>query len=438
MTNIALVVLDTLRKDAFDRYFDWLPGRRFEHAFSTANWTVPAHASLFTGQYASEAGVHATNMNLDYSDPVLGEQLSDNGYTTRAFSANANITYHFDFDRGFTDFRTPEKFPRLDDDDQFNWRIFNRSTDATGVGKYVQALQEVITSDVKTVSSLVTGAKMKLSDHHSDVEYGGTLEAIEELRDMDFGEQEFLFLNVMEAHEPYRAPPEYMTGEEPDLTDSVGDFSVGVVDGEQTQQAYDDCARYLSEIYKDLFDMLTESFDYIITLSDHGEMLGEYDAWGHEHGVYGDLTHVPLCIYGDGLDGTCSETVNLCDVYETILDIADIEHSGRGTTLLGDVAGRECITEYLGLTTWSERKFNEYGHEDKIEQYDEPLRGYAVGGEYYGHETMGGFEETGGEQVESPQERLAAMVSELDVRDVTQDDGVPDEIKDRLEDLGYA
>lgn len=56
MGNIALVVLDTLRKDLFDAHFGWMPGERFEHAWSTTHWTAAAHASLFTGLYPSEAG----------------------------------------------------------------------------------------------------------------------------------------------------------------------------------------------------------------------------------------------------------------------------------------------------------------------------------------------------------------------------------------------
>jgi arylsulfatase A-like enzyme len=63
--NVAIVVLDTLRKDAFDREFDWLPGRRFSAAYSTGSWTVPAHASLFAGKYPSELGVHSKNRFLD-------------------------------------------------------------------------------------------------------------------------------------------------------------------------------------------------------------------------------------------------------------------------------------------------------------------------------------------------------------------------------------
>lgn len=439
MTNIALVVLDTLRKDAFDRHFDWLPGRRFEHAFSTANWTVPAHASLFTGRYASEAGVHAKNMYFDCNGSVLAEQLTENGYTTRAFSANTNITGHFDFDRGFTDFKTPEGFEHLVDGDLFDWREFSRGTTSTGVRKYLEGIHNCITSDAKTIASLVTGLKIALNTQ-SEVEYGGTLEAIDELRDTTFSDKEFLFINVMEAHEPYRVPSEYMTVEEPGMTDAIGDVVVGSTNGEQTKQAYSDCANYLSDIYQELFEMLDEEFEYIITLSDHGEMLGEHDAWGHEHGVHEELTHVPLCISGDGLNGRCNETVNLCDVYETILDIAGIERTEgeKRETLLGDIEGRECITEYLGLTSWSEGRLEKHRDSDEVKEYDRELRGYAAVDEYYGYETMDGFEETGSTRVDSPQDRLVSIVNELDTREVEPNNEVPEEIKGRLEDLGYA
>jgi hypothetical protein len=35
MNSVTLIVLDTVQKDAFDQYFGWLPGRRFEHGWST-------------------------------------------------------------------------------------------------------------------------------------------------------------------------------------------------------------------------------------------------------------------------------------------------------------------------------------------------------------------------------------------------------------------
>ncbi|WP_262180173.1 hypothetical protein [Haloarcula laminariae] len=67
MPNIAVVVLDTLRKDAFDGHFDWPPSVSFENAWSTSHWTVPAHRSLFTGQYPSETGVRARAERFDIS-----------------------------------------------------------------------------------------------------------------------------------------------------------------------------------------------------------------------------------------------------------------------------------------------------------------------------------------------------------------------------------
>ncbi|WP_101296763.1 sulfatase-like hydrolase/transferase [Halegenticoccus soli] len=437
MTNIALIVLDTLRKDAFDRHFDWLPGRRFEHAYATANWTVPSHASLFTGRYASEVGVHAKNMYFDYDGPVLAERLRDAGYTTRAFSANTNITAHFDFDRGFTDFRTPERFDHMADDSLFDWREFSRTTPATGPTKYLRAVYECIASDAATVPSLITGLKLLLS-HGDGVEYGGTIEAMAEFGDEEFGDREFLFLNLMEAHEPYRAPPEYMSVAEPPLSESVGDVTIGDVNAERTRRAYDDCARYLSDVYRDLFERLAEDFDYVITLSDHGEMLGEFGAWGHEHGVYPELTHVPLSVYGEGLDGVTTDTVGLIDVHRTVLDLAGIEGGGgRGRNLIDDAEPRERLTEYLGLTAWSERKLETNGYEREAERYDGELRGYAADDGYYAFETVDGFERTD-ETVDDGRERLARLVDELRIRRVERNNDVPDEIKDRLEDLGYA
>lgn len=54
--SVALVVLDTLRKDTFDRHFKWLPGVNFEDAYAPADFTTPVDGSMFTGLYPSEHG----------------------------------------------------------------------------------------------------------------------------------------------------------------------------------------------------------------------------------------------------------------------------------------------------------------------------------------------------------------------------------------------
>lgn len=437
MTDIALVVLDTLRKDVFDRHFEWLQGRRYERAYSTANWTVPAHASLFTGRYASEVGTHAKNLYFDGAAPALAERLRDAGYTTRAFSANTNITGHFEFDRGFTDFRIPEQFGV--GDSLFNWQEFSRTTSATGWRRYARAVYECVDSDVDTLASLRAGVRMKLHGG-AGVEYGGAEEAMESFEDTAFGDREFLFLNLMEAHEPYRAPPEYATVEEPELTQAVGTLDIGDVDRSDVEQAYEDCATYLSDVYRELFAKLEAEFDYVVTLSDHGELLGEGGAWGHEHGVHPALTHVPLCISGEGLDGSCDAPVNLLDVYRTVCALADVPpgEDARGRDLLAADPGHDCLTEFHGLTAWSRRSMAEHGHGDEVDRYDRELRGYATE-EYYAYETLDGFETVGERPPdEDPHEQLDRLVGNLDVKRVRENTAVPEEIQDRLEDLGYV
>ena len=111
--NVALVVLDTLRFDAFHEQFDWLPGIRFTNAWATSHWTVPVHASLFAGKYPSELGVHVDNQALDCPEPVIAEQLSETDYTTRAFASNIILARPFGFDRGFDEYAGTWKFRAL-------------------------------------------------------------------------------------------------------------------------------------------------------------------------------------------------------------------------------------------------------------------------------------------------------------------------------------
>jgi len=63
----------------------------------------------------------------------------------------------------------------------------------------------------------------------------------------------------------------------------------------------------------------------IVFTSDHGEMLGERGMWGKGQFLESSA-RVPMIIrYPDRFDsGTVEENVNLCDIYATICDIADV------------------------------------------------------------------------------------------------------------------
>jgi len=87
----------------------------FETAYSNANWTKPAVASLFTGLWPSETGtVRMMNVFPDGSEAesclpagpeTLAELLASEGYRTAGFVNNPHIDAQFGFGRGFETFR---------------------------------------------------------------------------------------------------------------------------------------------------------------------------------------------------------------------------------------------------------------------------------------------------------------------------------------------
>lgn len=436
-SNIAVVVLDTLRKDAFDEHFDWLPGRRYENAWSTSHWTVPAHGSLFTGKYPSEAGVHSKSPILDYPEDTLAERLSAEGYTTRAFSSNVNITPQQNFDRGFDEFTGSWRLDAVGDD-YFGWGQFSNESNRSGLSLYATGVLSCILSDAKTLPSLKNGLVTKFRD----LDLGGALiddgarRAKEWLNETEFGNREFLFLNLMEAHSPYLPPREYRSTKRVDVDSIRSYIDEPAVSKETARQAYDDSVRYLSDIYEEMYAQLQGSFDYIVTLSDHGEMLGEHGAWDHLYGVYPELTHIPFVVDGSDLGGNSSEIVNLCDIHSTVLDIAGISTDSDRFSLFDEPTTSHLLTEYHGLPPSLRESLLSDGH--NVDYFEGELHGIVFEDGDYGYETGSGFRSTNG-SVEKVQfrEELDSALKSLEWRDAAES-GTRDELQSQLEALGYA
>ena len=443
MPNIALVVLDTLRKDFFDDHFDWLPGRRFERAYSTSHRTVPAHASLFTGKYASELGVGGDTNRVSDDRPMLAERLRGAGYSTRAFSANPYISEQFGYDRGFDEFGGSWRLDSFDPD-LFDWGVFVANSQDEGASKYLRALWGCIASDCDTLRSLKHGATMKRYDADIgpfDID-DGAKSALETVRRTGFGSEEFLFVNLMEAHAPYNPPAEYRTTDEPEF-DGISATIAGETDIDRTRlrRAYDDSVRYLSDVYRELFAELRDDFDCIVTLADHGELLGEHGAWNHCYGVYPELTHVPLSVWTGEDEVRRDETVvSLLDVHRTVLDFAGVAGKSRGRNLLDDPDSGTFLSEYRGLTPRQRDRLAGDGvSRSRLDSFDEPLDGLAAPEDYYGYETREGFVETGTAAVSEPSEYLARLRDELPRDATVSDTAEPSEaVLQQLDDLGYT
>jgi len=434
MTNVAVVVLDTLRYDAFAEAFDWLEGARFTRAYSTAHWTIPAHASLFTGQYASEVGVHGRSPSLDCPHRTLAEAFADAGYRTRCLTANTQQTQYEGWDRGFDEFAGPANLRRVDDG-LFDWGRHIETTER-GPKRYVAGVWNCLADDCDTLRSLKHGY-----DLFSDPKWtGGAADVRDRLRATDFGDDEFLFVNLMDAHTPYR-PPE---GETDPVTVVVADaFADGVDDPERVRDAYRASVEYLADVYREVFAELESDFDYVVTLSDHGELLGEHGLWNHSVGLHPELIHVPLVVSGDDVDpGPRHEVVDLLDVHRTVAELGGVDVDSRGRDLFFPLEPTEHLFESHGLLPFHEGQFERKDvAKSAFDRWQTPLAGFVTedGAYCYDADPEGGFRVVGETALADPEARLQELVGGLDERAVEATEvSVSDEVRDRLEELGYA
>ncbi len=110
--NVLLVTIDTLRADALGSYggpaatpnLDRLAagGARFEFAHAHAVVTLPSHASILTGTYPFEHGIHDNaGYRLPDDSRTLAAMLRAEGFATGAFVAAFPLDSQFGLDNGF-------------------------------------------------------------------------------------------------------------------------------------------------------------------------------------------------------------------------------------------------------------------------------------------------------------------------------------------------
>ncbi len=111
--HIILIIVDALRSDhiAANGYARlttpnldmWVTsqGANFCTATSTASWTYPANAAIFTGRLPSSVGAGWDNTTLPVNIPTLAEYLHAAGYYTAGFSASGFVSNRRGFGRGF-------------------------------------------------------------------------------------------------------------------------------------------------------------------------------------------------------------------------------------------------------------------------------------------------------------------------------------------------
>ncbi|WP_337175629.1 sulfatase [Paludisphaera sp.] len=330
--NVLLLVLDTVRAESLSLYgyhrdttpnLNRLAARavRFDQARSTAPWTLPSHASMFTGRWPHELNV-GEKKPLDGTYPTLAEALSSRGYATGGFIANTFFCNQwFGLGRGFRHY-----------DD------FYEEQESVSVAEALRC-SSLGRLAVKALPDSLGGVERRRKDaaringaflNWLDGEGGG---------DRPF----FAFLNYFDAHGPFIPPdgferpfgrPAADAEEEAMIREWDVRSRAGVTDAHLAlaRDSYDDCLAYLDQQVGRLFDELERrgilDETLVIVTSDHGEGLGEHDLIGHGRSLYDQETRVPLLIFlprGERGGESVAEAVSIRDIPATVLDVLGLD-----------------------------------------------------------------------------------------------------------------
>lgn len=313
-------------------------GTTFSQAITTAPWTLPSHASMFTGQYTSDHGTHAGSTQFSPEVDPLAALLQSHGYRTIGVSNNSWIAPEFGFDTGF------EEFYR-------GWEVVTGGADLSKVSQGGDSLFEQFRSLLSSVSfselpqTLVNAAYARFLYRRSDYGARATNFRLKRLLGGNNDRPFFAFVNYLEPHLEYDPPEPYRYGHLPDYISENNaestpqrpwEYLGGVVemdsqDFEALRALYHAELSYLDYRLGRLFDYLTEENildeTLVVVVGDHGENIGDHGMMDHQYGLYDTLLRVPLFVrHPDTVAaGRISDSlVELRSIYPTILGHANV------------------------------------------------------------------------------------------------------------------
>lgn len=355
--NILFVVWDACRFEAARRHAPTLRALAeenlwFENAITPAGYSLPAHASLFTGEYLHEHGVFSRTHEFD-AVPLV-DTLRDAGYTCYGVSANGFASPRYRFDEPFDDFYNSQGqmvYPDGLDIHRYARQVETSEGEiSTGDVSYADLLRETLghAHPLKSLANVAAAGVSQLADRYQPLqkiphprfneyhEFAYSPEkntsAIRSVleQEADTRDPFFLFANYMDTHHPY-APPERFQREYcgealtyAELSDLAEvshpwDYLRGVESGdrlpnetlERLRGLYAGEVRHVDEHLGRLLDALEREGlredTVVVVTADHGENLGETDRMGetrmgHECSASDQLLRVPLVVAHPALE----------------------------------------------------------------------------------------------------------------------------------------
>ncbi len=324
---VIVLVVDAMRPDRLSPYGaprDPSPvmaqladeGVTLTNYFVNANWTRPSTASILTGLLPSEHQVNSEADRLAPQFTTIAEALSAAGVPTGAVIGNGNAASAFGLAQGFSEFA----------DTVNHWKGLPTADD-------------------------VVDLALPFVERHKD-------------------ERFFLFVFMVDPHDPYHAPGDfetrYVTDPDVPLVRSpkweVGSYTPAQV--ARMEETYDGAIAYTDRAIGRLFARLKDLGIYdkatIMLTADHGEAFGEHGVFLHAHHLYDEIVRAPLIIKTPVMSRRGAYSPALAqsiDLYPTIAHAFGLKTPGMpGADLLdviadadGKLAQRSVIAEFTNF-----------------------------------------------------------------------------------------
>jgi len=259
----------------------------FSEAFTQASWTLPSHASLFTGKNFAHASVSSVLSDTEYT---ITEALKDTGYQTHAFSTGPFVQPQWGFGQGFDAF-----------------------TGTVGTEDTWDDLPELFDTALSWIKSRE-----------------------------DTSSPYFLFVHSFHVHDPYKGEgatsiiaanktmdQEVISALEQDYQTEITEFDTA-----------------FKHLYESLEKNGTLENTVLIITSDHGEEFGEHGSVGiHGVNTYRETIWVPLIIFlPDGTSYEDTFSVSVSAIPQTIMDILGLGIFSDVPSLLKKTGDRVVIS----------------------------------------------------------------------------------------------
>jgi arylsulfatase A-like enzyme len=334
--NVVLIVMDTVRADHLPVYGyerDTTPRLKnfareatlYTRAVACSNFTLPSHASIFTGLYPRAHGAilfppgSSTVLPLDNRYRTVAEVLAEHGYRTLAVVSNtAYVVPEFGVDQGFEVFDARRVAP-------LTWEghflrdgvrgLLNLFASTAGLDEKYRDAAAITTDAISHINSAISSVRPF-----------------------------FMFVNYMDAHAPYIPPAPYdilFRGKDRRMTLSryygmqktvvSQRREITTEERDHLLSQYDGAIAYVDRQLGRLFDFLRQAGVYdsalIVVTSDHGEAFGERNFVEHWQSLFQNEVHVPLLVrYPHQRTGKVETgLVSHVDLMPTILDAVGIK-----------------------------------------------------------------------------------------------------------------